>query len=301
MAWPPPETALRQLTRGGYFLMSTIKITGLFIYPVKSMKGVELQQAQLTAKGLLYDRRWMVVRSNGRFVTQREMPQMSLVHTSLDENGLVLSRQGHGSISVPFNIIDGEKIEAKVWKDICETVDQGEDISRWLTQALSSKHRLRLVRMSPEFIRPLDKASIMGAKTTTEFADAAPYLVANEASLDRLNAVLKSNSISSVPMNRFRPNIVVQGLEPFAEHKVATLSADSYQLKFCYPCKRCIITTINQNTAEKDPNWQPFKTLATINPAPGEKKAPAFAENVILTRGYGHRIAVGNHIKATFK
>jgi uncharacterized protein YcbX len=147
----------------------------------------------------------------------------------------------------------------------------------------------------------LKKAVILGERTSTEFADATPFLVANEASLEALNTVLESNSLESVPMDRFRPNIVVRGLAPFAEHQLADLSSKSYQLRLCYPCQRCIITTINQDTAEKDPHNQPFRTLQTINPMPGGKKAPAFAENAVLTRGDRQMISVGDHLQASFK
>jgi uncharacterized protein YcbX len=97
-------------------------------------------------------------------------------------------------------------------------------------------------------------------------------------------------------MDRFRPNIVVQGLDPFAEHKLAGLSGKNYQFKLCAPCQRCIITTINQDTAEKDLRGQPFKTLQTINPMPGGKKAPAFAQYVILTNGDRQLITVGDEL-----
>jgi len=112
--------------------MSNINITGIFIYPVKSMKAIPLTQAQLTSKGLQHDRLWMVVRTNGRFVTQRDLSRLALVHTSLDEDGIVLSMDGHGSVAVPSTAVDGEHIDTKVWGDECETVDQGEEISRWL-------------------------------------------------------------------------------------------------------------------------------------------------------------------------
>jgi uncharacterized protein YcbX len=279
-------------------LMSTLKITGLFIYPIKSMKAIALEQAQLTPMGLLNDRLWMVVRSNGRFVTQRDIPQLALVHTGLNEEGVVLSMPGHGSVTVPFEFADGHRIETNVWGDVCQTVDQGERISRWLTQALGSESPLRLVRMNPEFSRPQNHAEIFGEETTTVFADAAPFLVANEASLDRLNSELESNSLRRVPMNRFRPNIVVQGLDPFAEHELAGLNADHYQLKLRTPCERCVVTTIDQDTAEKDPQRQPFKTLATINPMPGNDKAPAFAQYATLGHGTGQYMELGDRIEA---
>ena len=280
--------------------MSKINITGLFIYPVKSMRGIELQQAQLTARGLRHDRLWMIVRPNGRFVTQRDIPRLALVHTSLIEEGVVLSMEGSGSILVPFDLYEGEQIETNVWGDVCQTVDQGEEIGQWLTRALGTEKPLRLVRMNPDFTRPQNYAEILGEDTTTVFADAAPFLVANEASLDSLNSALEARSQSPVPMNRFRPNIVVHGLEPFAEHGLAELSTDNYQLQLRAPCERCVVTTIDQDTAEKDPQWQPFKTLREINPMPGNDKAPAFAQYATLRRGNLQNIALGERLETIF-
>jgi len=277
--------------------MSILKITGLYIYPVKSMKGIAVENAQLTSKGLLYDRHWMVVRENGSFVTQRDSPRMALVNTILRKEGVELTMRDHGSITVPFDLFSGKQIETSVWRVKCQAVDQGEQISNWLTRALDSNEPLRLVRMDPEFIRPQNMPEIMGEETTTDFADAAPFLVANQGSLEKLNAVLESNSLQAVPMNRFRPNIVVQGLEPFAEHKLAGLSAENYQFRLCAPCERCIVTTIDQETAEKDPHRQPFKTLQTINPIAAKAKAPAFGQYATLRRGEAQNIVVGDRFE----
>ena len=276
--------------------MQTAEISGLTIYPVKSMRGIVLERAELTRHGLDYDRRFMVVRANSRFVTQRDLPRLALVHTSLDEEGVVLSMDGHSSVTVPFTAVDGERIHTKVWGDECETVDQGEDISRWLSSALKSNDTLRLVRMAPGFVRPQSKPEKLGEVTTTHFADAAPFLVANESSLEVLNRELETRGHSPVPMNRFRPNIVVRGLAPFAEHEITELSSKNYCLGLCYPCERCVVTTIDQATGIKNPERQPFKTLGEINPMPGTKRAPAFAQNAILVKGDGQTVALGDRL-----
>jgi len=276
--------------------MSTAQITGLTIYPVKSMKGIALKSAVLTPQGLENDRRFMVVRANGRFVTQRDLPRLALVQTSLDNKGVVLSMNGRGSVTVPFKPASGEPIHTKVWGDECETVDVGEEVSRWLTGALESGSTLKLVRMAPGFIRPQGQPENLGEQTSTHFADAAPFLVANEASLEALNRELETREHSPVPMNRFRPNIVVTGLAPFAEHEISELTSEYYRLKFCHPCERCVVTTIDQATAEKNPGWQPFKTLREINPVPGKKPAPAFGQNATLKAGDQSVIAVGDRL-----
>ena len=276
--------------------MHTAEISGLTIYPVKSMKGIELESAELTPHGLQNDRRYMVVRANGRFVTQRDLSRLALVHTGLDEDGIVLSMDGHGSVAVPSTAVDGEHIDTKVWGDECETVDQGEEISRWLTSALESSGTLKLVRMAPGFIRPQSQPEKLGTKTATHFADAAPFLVANESSLDVLNQELETRGHNTVPMNRFRPNIVVRGLAPFAEHKIAELSSENYRLGLCHPCERCVVTTIDQATGIKNPGRQPFTTLGDINPMPGTKRAPAFAQNAILKGGDGQTMALGDRL-----
>jgi uncharacterized protein YcbX len=276
----------------------TIEITRLKIYPVKSLKGIALDQATLTPQGLLNDRRWMVVRSNGKFVTQRDLPRMALVHTSLDDLGVTLELEGHGKTSVPFLSTGGDPVQTKVWGVPCEARDEGEEVSRWLTSALKSQATLKLVRMAPGFVRPQGKSDQLGENTHTLFADAAPFLVASENSLQALNRELASRGHEQVPMNRFRPNIIVSGLEPFVEHKTGGLYAGAWRLKFCHPCERCVVTTINQATAEKDPGWQPFNTLKEINPVPGKKKpAPAFGQNAILETGDGVVISVGDRLE----
>jgi uncharacterized protein YcbX len=208
---------------------------------------------------------------------------------------------GHGSISVPYERYAGERVTTRIWKDDCETVDQGREISAWLTQALESETPLRLLTMAPGFIRPLHKSPLLGEGTTTGFADAAPLLVANESSLAELNARLESNSLPAVPMNRFRPNIVIKGIEAFAEHRLDSLAAPAYQLDMRYPCQRCVVTTIDQETAARHPQGQPGKTLGEINPMPGSKRAPAFGENAVLAHGNLQKIAVGDQLRVVFR
>jgi len=279
--------------------MPEARITRLTIFPIKSMKGNDLDSTELTSAGLARDRRFMVVRANGRFVTQRDLPRLALIRTALVEDGVRLSLESHGERTVPFTSRGGEPVSTKVWGDECQAVDEGEDVSRWLTSALQSENPLRLVRMAEGFVRPQGNPLELGEDTHTFFADAAPFLVANEASLEALNRELAERGLSQVPMNRFRPNIVVRGLEPFAEHGLAIMRSAGYGLNLCYPCERCVVTTIDQATAQKDSDWQPFRTLRDINPVPGKKPAPAFGQNAALEHGAGTRISVGDVLTAS--
>lgn len=271
-------------------------VAGLYTYPVKSMKGIALQSAVLTPLGLEHDRCFMVVRADGSFVTQRDTPLMALLETALEPGGLRLSRDGFGHVHVPFDAEGGETVPTRVWKDACDTVDQGETVSRWLTEALESTEQLRLVAMAGNFERPQGKPDRLGADTRTLFADAAPYLVAAESSLAALNRALAERGRGQVPMNRFRPNVVVRGTPAFAEHTEADWAGDGYAFRLCYPCERCVVTTIDQSTARKDPDWEPYRTLAGINPVPGRETAPAFGQNAILSTGAGQTIRVGDSI-----
>lgn len=277
--------------------MTQAQVTGLTIYPVKSLKGIALEQANLTNAGLEHDRRFMVVRPNGRFVTQREMPGLALIETELTDEGVRLSRPSRGETTLPYKSRDGESIPAWIWGAWCQAVDEGDEVSSWLTAALECDTPLRLVRMAEGFVRPQGKPEELGENTHTYFADTAPFLVANEASLEALNKELAARGLEQVPMNRFRPNIVVRGLESFSEHRLGGLKAKAWELEFRHPCERCVVTTIDQETGRKDPGWQPFRTLKEINPVPGEKPAPAFGQNATLEAGEGATIAVGDQLE----
>lgn len=276
--------------------MSGIRITGLHVYPVKSMRGIALNMATLTARGFLHDRIWMVVDSSGRFVTQRSEARLALVSTRLDDSGVVLSLAGHGSVHLPIDGAGGDTLTTSVWGDSCMVVDEGERVSRWLTNGLGSKQALRIVRMAPGFTRPQSRPERFGAHTTTWFADSAPFLAVNEASLDELNRALMLSGHAPVPIDRFRPNVVLGGLAAFAEHDLGTVSGGHWRLGLVDRCERCVVTTIDQRTAAQDPEREPWQTLRRINPAPGPKRLPAFGQNAVLESGEGQRIALGDRV-----
>jgi uncharacterized protein YcbX len=277
--------------------MSPVTVSELWIYPVKSLRGISLQQARLTSQGLEHDRRWMVVRDNGRFVTQRDLSTLALVATQLEADGVRLSRPGFGHILLPFATGTGASISSKVWNDAVETTDLGDEIADWLTRSTESRAPLRVVRMAEGFGRQHHKPERFGRENATQFADASPYLVASQDSLDALNAELVARGHAPVPMNRFRANIVVKGLPAFSERRIEVLANDRIALGLRDACERCVVPTIDQDTAIRDPAKEPFKTLTDINPMP-HAKAPAFAENSVLLLGAGQVIRVGDVLEA---
>lgn len=279
-------------------------ISHIAIYPVKSLRGFRVDSAILTPQGLAHDRQWMIINEDNRFVTQRKYAQMILIHTRIEAGQLILSKPSAPELSelkIDIDRIpDVDPVDVVIWKDTCQALDEGEAASQWLAEALDIPSKLRLVRIAP-MPRPQSKPHLLGENTHTLFADAAPFLVTNEASLSRLNEQLNNHDIDAVPMERFRPNIVLSGPDAFTEHQLSGLSHSDYQLKFCYPCQRCVMPTIDIESGTRHPKQQPFSLLAEINAMPDSPKAPAFGENAILISGQGKRICVGDTVETANK
>lgn len=280
-------------------MATRLNVTGLFVYPLKSCKGIPLQAANLTAEGLQYDRQWMVLLGDsGRFQTQRDIPLLSQIETALEGNQLMLSRAGHGSIGLPLTdnhaASSQAHLQTKVWDEACDTVVASEEASRWLTQALDSRASLKVVRMAPGYQRPQSRASLLGEDTHIQFADAGPFLIIDEASLGRLNEVLAGKGEQPVPMNRFRPNIVVRGALPFEEQGLGIVETPGYQLRLRMPCERCVIPTIDQDSSILHPHKEPFATLCELNPREPNLRQPLFGAYATLASGEGCVISVGD-------
>lgn len=280
-------------------------IRALFVYPVKSCGAIALDRAQLETKGLQWDRHWMVVDASGRFVSQREMAAMARIVPAFVEGGVRLTMPGADApvdapLLLPFTPRGDEaRVQATVWKDTFEALDEGDEAAQWFSRALGVP--VRLVRFAPDVTRLASKKWTNDEDVPTQFADGFPLLVTSEASLADLNARLAAKGAPPVPMSRFRPNIVVDGSDAFDEDFIDTLSiagetaAQDVVLRFTKPCARCPITTIDQHTGERDAQWpaEPLDTLAVFRADPRVDGGLTFGQNAMVVAGAGARLAVG--------
>jgi len=248
------------------------RVTGLFLYPVKSCRGFSVTTAELDDHGMVGDRRFMIVSADdGIFLTQRSHPRMALIETVLTKDSLVLSSLKHGSVTIPLNVSAGQR-RVTVWKSTVNADDCGEEAAEWLTDFLGLP--LRLVRMGGTYQRPMLKAAAQ-AGDVVSFADSCPFLIISEASLADLNSRLAQ----PLPMNRFRPNLVVNGCDAFAEDAWLRLRIGNVVFRTAGPCARCPITTTDQLTAVR--GKEPLKTLATYRRDPADPTDVNFGINLI--------------------
>lgn len=230
-------------------------ISQLFIYPVKSLGGFEVTAAKLTDRGFQYDRRFMLIDGTNNFLTQREHSVMSLLQTAIEDNKLVIFHKSNTAdkISVPLQPAPGNIIKVKVWDDECTAGYVSEEADEWLSNKLSLS--CRLVYM-PDSEKRLVDEKYAHNKEITNFSDGYPLLIIGQASLDDLNSRLAE----SLPMDRFRPNIVFTGGQPYDEDIMEQLVINGIDMYGVKLCARCTITTISQTNGIK--GKEPLKTLA---------------------------------------
>ena len=254
-------------------------VTGLFVYPVKSLRGQAVQAAEFDALGFVDDRRFLVVDPTGKFLTQRVVPRMALVTAAVTSQALVLSAEGAGQVSVPRAANPAAPVlTVSVWKSeglLAE--DCGESAAIWLSDFLQVK--CRLVRIGEKFSRPILKPSAQPGDAVT-FADAYPFLVISEASLAHLNDRILENHGEPVPMNRFRPNLVIAGCDAFTEDAWTRVRIGNAVFRNGGPCARCIMTTTDQLTGERT-GKEPLRTLATFRRAQDDPTDVNFGTNLI--------------------
>lgn len=236
-------------------------LSGVYVYPIKSCGGVSLQGADLEATGLRYDRRWMLVDEGGGFLSQRRHPRMALISPRITPDRLVVGAPGMPDLEVPLGGQPEGRIDVEVWGDAQRGAPVGGYADRWFGRFLGA--RCRLVRKPDDDVRPVDSAYARSGDQTS-FADSFPLLLISEASLEDLNRRLES----AVPMDRFRPNLVVRGCGPYAEDDWEEVRVGDAVFRVAEPCPRCAITTVDQASGER--GKEPLRTLATYRKDYGE-------------------------------
>lgn len=231
-----------------------VSLGGLYVYPIKSAAGISLDSARVDERGIRLDRRWMVVDENGTFVSQREAPRLALIQVSAYQDGLTVKAPGMPSLELPLVPESKKRTLATVWGDAVESLRVGERADRWFGEFLGA--RCRLVYLPDDSVRPVDP-DYGQPGDRVGLADGFPFLLISEASLDDLNERLEQ----PLPMNRFRPNLVVRGCEPFAEDGWRRVRVGEIEFRVVKPCARCVIATVDQATAAT--GKEPLRTLAT--------------------------------------
>ncbi|XGA79113.1 MOSC N-terminal beta barrel domain-containing protein [Halomonas sp. CH40] len=279
-----------------------MQVNALYCYPVKSMQGIRLDQARLYRHGFEWDRRWMLVDRQQCFVTQRQLPALATLKVVITDSALVLSHPQAGSIEVPLEAPSSAAESVRVWQDDCQAQPESEYVTEWLESALGSAAQgLRLMRFADGFTRAVAEDAFGHQQAHTFFADGYPYLATTTASLQALNQALSEKGLDTVPMSRFRPNIVIEHDEAWGEDRwggIQTLpveDGEKAELVFCEPCQRCKVTTIDQQTAQVPVPAEPLKTLLALNTQPALKGAH-FGQNALLASREGAFIRVGDPI-----
>jgi uncharacterized protein len=255
----------------------------LFVYPIKSARGIARSTARLTATGFEWDRQWMAVDALGTFVSQRTHPKLAQVEPAIERDSLTLTSRDLKPLQLPL-ALTGEAVSVRVWNDRCVGLDQGDEAAEWISRAVGDV--LRLVRQAPHLQRMTDPKFAGSKPTPVSFADGYPLLVCNQASLAELNARMPE----PIPMERFRPNIVLAGLPAFEEDRIETIRIGAITLDLVKPCTRCIITSTDQRTGERSTN--PLPVLRTFR-FDRTLLGVAFGENAIARDGIGLSIERG--------
>lgn len=275
-------------------------VTELVIYPIKSCGGISVPEAQFGISGLqangVHDREWMLVTREGLFLTQREYPRMAPVAPRIVGDVVEVAAPGMPPLRLPLaHDLAANNLTVQIWDHSVIAADCGDAAASWFADAIGGP--CRLVRFRPDVHRPTSTKWTGGAPAETRFADGYPILVISQASLDDLNAKLKNAGRNPLPMNRFRPNLVVDGFEAFEEDYVESFSADGLALRPVKPCARCPIPAIDQATGIPGPD--PLDILQTYRANPRMEGAVCMGMNAIVSEGEGATLHVGQDLEVS--
>ena len=277
-------------------------LSALYVHPVKSCAGVAVREALLMDTGLDLDRAWMVVDAQGRFVTQRELPRMALVRPQLRALDVVLRAPGMLALHLGMNEVESPT-RVQVWGDELAAWDMGQVAAQWLSDFLG-RPGLRLARFDPEVTRLASRRWSGDIEAPIEFADGFPLLLASQASLDELNARLGAAGHPPVGMERFRPNLVLDGVsaqdeDRLAELRITTAEGRQVVLRPVKPCARCPIPNVDPASAAIHP--EVLATLSTYRANPVLEGAVTFGMNCVIVQGAGATLRVGDAVAADWR
>jgi uncharacterized protein len=283
------------------------KIAQLWIYPIKSCAGISADEAVLTETGLDLDRAWMVVDELGELVTQREHPRMALIRPQLKQMEMVLRAPGMLALHVSIDGVESA-CRAKVWDDVVAAYDMGDIAAQWFTDFLgaqetaAARKKFRLVRFDPEHQRLSDMTWTNGVRAYSQFADGFAVLVMTDSSLPLLQAKLIENKLPGVPnvsLERFRPNIVLSGLDAHDEDHIDSIRIGDAVLKLVKPCARCPMPTIDPVSAQVSPELT--AALGTYRSNASLNGAITVGMNAIVMGELGQTLRVGQAVQGTYK
>jgi len=274
-------------------------LSDITLYPIKSCAGISLREAVLTRSGLMsehvYDREWMVVDTQGRFLTQREHPRMALIVPRIKATTLELRAPGMLRLEVELGLPHPQlapTLEVQVWDDTLRAYDCDEVTATWFSNAIGVP--CRLVRFHPDVVRATSTKWTAGVAASTMFADGYPVLIAGAASLDDVNEKLCAAGRAPLAMDRFRPNLVIADIGAFEEDYADFLQFGATVLKPVKPCSRCPIPSIDQATGVPGPD--PLDVMQGYRAKPELDGAICFGMNAIVTEGGDERIVVGQEV-----
>ncbi|MBX3619449.1 MAG: MOSC N-terminal beta barrel domain-containing protein [Rhizobacter sp.] len=277
-----------------------VSVASLHVHPVKSCAGVSVREWLLIETGLEFDRAWMVVDAHGRFVTQRELPRMALVTPTLKQSEVVLRAPGMLALHLAMDAVEAP-VRVTVWNDEVAAYDMGDLAAQWFTDFLGQP--LRLVRFDPAQKRLSSRQWTGDLEAENAFSDGYPVLVTSEASLADLNQRLAARGAEPVTMARFRPNLVLAGLDAYAEDHLDEIAFDTpegrVRLKLVKPCARCPIPNVDPSTGE--PGHEPGDTLGTYRADARLDGAVTFGMNAVIVQGVECGLRVGQAGTATYR
>jgi hypothetical protein len=256
------------------------------IYPVKSLGGISLDQSLIEEAGLQFDRRWMLVDEKNNFFTQREFPQMATFNLEVKDEELKVSFKDE-MLMIPFHREFAQPANVKVWSSSVKAEIYDDDINQWFSERFGISCRLAVMtEKSKRKVSPF--SAVRKFQDTVSFADACPFLLIGENSLNELNEKMGK----SLPMNRFRPNFVIKEAEPFAEDSWKKIKIGNTVFHIVKACARCVMTTIDQETGEKD-GAEPLKTLADFR----KRNGKVYFGQYLIAEKAGETIKTGDKVE----